>query len=35
MWESYLPAADAVLAAIGWREQDAIPMLTPYPVKPR
>lgn len=20
MWESYLPAADAVLAAIGWRE---------------
>lgn len=26
MWESYLPAADAVLAAIGWREGDPPPL---------
>ena len=23
MWESYLPEADAVLEAIGWKEPDA------------
>lgn len=26
MWESYLPAADAVLEAIGWRDPDMIPV---------
>ena len=25
-WESYLPAADAVLAAIGWQEPQTIPV---------
>lgn len=25
-WESYLPAADAVLAAIGWREPETMPV---------
>ena len=27
MWESYLPAADAVLEAIGWREPEERPAL--------
>jgi hypothetical protein len=26
MWMDYLPAADAVLAAIGWVEPDLIPV---------
>lgn len=34
MWESYLPAADAVLAAIGWREPDLLPVYRMREVKP-
>lgn len=34
MWESYLPEADAVLEAIGWREPDTIPVYRMREVKP-
>lgn len=27
MWESYLPAADAVREAIGWRPSDPVPVI--------
>lgn len=35
MWESFLPAADAVLAAIGWRETEMIPVYRMREQKPR
>lgn len=34
MWESYLPQADAVLSAIGWKEADWIPVYRMTQVKP-
>lgn len=34
MWESYLPAADAVLEAIGWKEPATIPVYRMREVKP-
>lgn len=34
MWESYLPAADAVLDAIGWREAEMIPVYRMKEPKP-
>lgn len=35
MWESYLPAADAVLDAIGWKEPDTIPVYRMREAKPK
>ena len=34
MWESYLPEADAVLEAIGWKEPEMIPVYRMREVKP-
>ena len=34
MWESYLPAADAVLDAIGWKELGLLPVYRMREVKP-
>lgn len=33
MWESYLPAADAVIEAIGWKEPATIPVYRMREVK--
>lgn len=34
MWESYLPAADAVLTAIDWHEPGLLPVFRMREVKP-
>lgn len=34
MWESYLPAADAVIEAIGWKETEWIPVYRMREAKP-